>query len=466
LQTGHPDEPKKYILLRYSITAAGLIALAAFSMLYAFDRGTYHGILSAVIQVPWSRPFVDWEAVYSSIQCSKLGINVFITNPCYTAWGNAPSDYSPLWLYATFIPVGLVWGSIVALSLCILFFISLALLPSPRNWTDLAVCLFATLSSAVVLGIERGNADLLMFLMVITGTCLGVLQLPFRFAGYGLFALAGLLKFYPMVALIMVVRERFIVFLAVAIVTLSLLTLLVVMHFDDMLLMYQNLPTPSYFNLQWGSANLPAGLGHVAQVVLTRFLHVDPTTAGTVGLLTYTILWPVLTIVAVVTAIWASARWRLQDALSEMPPRHAAFFVVGAAIICGCFFVGQSVVYRGVHLLLAVPGLLALSHDLPNPRARTIFRVISLAVVYVQWALFLQWLIKAEGLGDVREGGSIFGYGEWLCNEVAWWSIATGLLSVLVTFVFSSEQWAVLSRVLRLSRSWHADQVAIASFRG
>jgi hypothetical protein len=40
-----------------------------------------------------------------------------------------------------------------------------------------------------------------------------------------------------------------------------------------------------------------------------------------------------------------------------MPGRDAMFLVTGAALIAGCFFAGQSVDYRGIHLIFVVPGL-------------------------------------------------------------------------------------------------------------
>jgi hypothetical protein len=149
-----------------------------------------------------------------------------------------------------------------------------------------------------------------------------------------------------------------------------------------------------------------------------------------------------------------------------MSRRDANFFVVGAAIICGCFFAGQNVVYRGIYLLLALPGLLAFSHDLPDGRGRVAFRIASFAVVYVQWALFISWAIKAVGLGSIPHPGATAAYLQWFCNEVAWWWIVTVLLSVALTFVISSEQWRLLSRLLRLARGGYPDRTPIVRTLG
>jgi hypothetical protein len=218
------------------------------------------------MQWPLERPFVDWEYIYKAVGCTKKGIDVFQFNPCYTVIETPPFAYSPFWLYATFIPDSLFWGNVVAFLFAVLFFLALALLAPPRSWSDFTITVLATLSSATALAIERGNADLLMFLMVIAGARFGVLGLPFRAVGYGLFTLAGLLKFYPMVALVTALRERLIVFVAVAVIAASSLALLIVTHYDDMVLMYRHLPAASYFNLQFGSGDLPHGLLRVARL--------------------------------------------------------------------------------------------------------------------------------------------------------------------------------------------------------
>jgi hypothetical protein len=445
------------------ISVLGLASLALFTVLYVSDSPAYYRILTVIMQVPEQRPFVDWEYIYKAISCSKMGVNVFYSNPCYTVIETPPFAYSPFWLYATFIPDGLFWGNIVGISLAALFFISLALLPPPRNWLHLAVTLLATQSSAVALGVERANADLLMFLVILAGARLGVLRLPFRMLGYGLFILAGLLKFYPMVALLTALRERFLVFIAVFAAASASLALLIVTHHDDMVLMYRHLPAPSYFELQFGAANLPAGIGHIVYVVLTKLLHSDPVAAHTVDNLIHRSLSPALTVVAVATAIRTSAQWRLQDAISRIASRDAGFFIVGAIIICGCFFVGQNHTYRAIYLLLALPGLLALSLDLPYARGRSAFRFTTFAIVYVQWSLFIEWLISAVGLGNMPGNDATFGYVQWLCNELAWWWIVTILLSVVFTFVMSTNQWRLLSRILRLPAAWYADRAPIAA---
>ena len=40
------------------------------------------------------------------------------------------------------------------------------------------------------------------------------------------------------------------------------------------------------------------------------------------------------------------------------------------------------------------------------------------------------------------------GYLLWLFNELSWWWIVTVLLALLAAFVFNSQLWTVVSRIL------------------
>jgi hypothetical protein len=211
------------------------------------------------------------------------GVDVYANNTCIkVSTIEQPFPYSPLLLRATFLSTGENWVNATMLPVCVLFFLSLATLPPPSGWRDVVVTLFATLSCATFLAMERGNLDLILFLMIVAGVHLRRLPLAFRFGGYGLIVLAGLVKFYPFMALIVVLRERLVVLAAVSVAsTAALTTLLFYRH--ELALMSANLPAPSYFMLQFSSANLPGGIGVSVGKVLEKLLHADAATAWATG---------------------------------------------------------------------------------------------------------------------------------------------------------------------------------------
>jgi hypothetical protein len=149
-----------------------------------------------------------------------------------------------------------------------------------------------------------------------------------------------------------------------------------------------------------------------------------------------------------------------------LPTRQTDFLFTGAALICGCFFASQSVIYRGIYLLLALPGLAELSRRQQTPLRRRLFASAGAAIVFVLWTPFLDQCLKFVGLtgpvayiGLARRTallnhydnydnfpGFTLGYVLWLAGELAWWWIITLLLAVLGAFVARTELWALFCR--------------------
>jgi hypothetical protein len=124
------------------------------------------------------------------------------------------------------------------------------------------------------------------------------------------------------------------------------------------------------------------------------------------------------------------------------------FLVIGAALIAGCFFAGQSVGYRGVHLIFVVAGLVAMRRAADTRTTRATLSQALIIVVFLMWeGLFRQALphkVAGPGLTLFR----LF----WLIREVLWWRLVALLLAMLVIFSVRSELFATLQAVGRLHR--------------
>lgn len=448
----------KFALSRFLVPAAGLGAFAVATLLYLGDRPAYVQVMTALMKLPAPRPFVDWEWIPSAVRCWSDGVNVYVNNTCYQVWPNQTFNYSPLWLRASFLRSGESWTNAFMLSVCVLFFLWLATLPPPRRARDQVIALLAALSCATVLAMERGNADLVIFLFVMAALNLRRLALPFRLAGYALLALAGLLKFYPFMALVIVLRERFAIVASVATASAAALLALAISYREELGWMAQNLPHPSYYTLQFSAANLPVGLGVTVAKLLEKGAHQGPDAARTIGGMVSLALLPLFVIAAAVAALALGRRTRLPSALAELPPYASDALVVGAALICGCFFAIPSVIYRGIFLLLTLPGLALLAQRLGDAPGRKVLGAACAAAPFVLWVPFLAWCLSQAGLGaDLPYQGSPYGsfpgltlgYLLWLAGELGWWLIVTVLLSVLGAFAVRTELWAALSRLGR-----------------
>jgi hypothetical protein len=440
--------------------------LAFFVFIYIKYSAIYFFLMKAMIKVPAPHAFADWEYVPSAIRCWWEGVDVYVDNTCFKVWPDPqPFPYSPLLLRATFLRTGENWINATMLPVCVLFFLSLATLPPPGSWRDLVITLFATLSCATFLVMERGNADLILFLMIVAAIDLRRLPLAFRLGGCGLIMLAGLVKFYPFMALIGVLRERLVVLAAVSVASMAALAVLLFYH-HELALMSANLPAPSYFMLQFSSANLPAGIGVFVGKVLERLLHADAGTARATGALATYALLPILIVSAITGAFIIGHRCQLPGIQTRLPTRQTDFLFTGAALISGCFFASQSVIYRGIYLLLALPGLAELSRRQQTPLRRRLFASAGAAIVFVLWMPFLDQCLKFVGLtepvayiGLARRTALLYhydnydnfpgftlGYVLWLAGELAWWWIITLLLAVLGAFVARTELWALFCR--------------------
>lgn len=462
--------PLRPALSRVMIPVIGLTLVALFTILYVNHTYLYNKTISAIIAYPppYSHPFIDWEWIPSSIECWHRGVDVYLSIPCYAPSLNGLSptfDYSPLWLRLTFIRFAEGWTNLFGLSFAVVFFLSLTLMPLQRMGIfDFVIMLLSAISSATVLLLERANADLIMFFMIILGVSACGSWLPARLGGYGLIALAGLLKFYPMIALIITIRERPLIFATIALAVIAALAAFVSIYYKELVLVVGGLVSgAAIFNpVNWGAKQLPGGLSFIISRVAAKLFHQDAMSADTIGQFLYSILLLLLVVQALATAIWLGHRSRLQYAVADLSLRETEFLLAGAALICGCFFTGDNALYKGIYLLFALPGLLTLAHRLPLQLARAAFRGTCVAIVFVVWCPFLRkgvrvavkalskrvdyqwssWPSPDLGHQGIDRAVDLM---VWLCNQLAWWWIVSVLLAVLGALGLSSE---LLSAVL------------------
>src|SRR5579864_490329 len=80
---------------------AALLVFAALAMLWRWGpHPLYFNILKQFGFEPFRFPFLDIHAILAAAQCQRLGIDVYLSNPC-DALGRV-HVYSPLWL--TLVP--------------------------------------------------------------------------------------------------------------------------------------------------------------------------------------------------------------------------------------------------------------------------------------------------------------------------------------------------------------------------
>jgi hypothetical protein len=400
--------------------------------------------------VPWKHPFIDLAAIPLWLRCWQLhGYDVY-TSASWAACGVGPIIYSPLWLRFKFLPTDPSLTNVLGLSLVSVFLLSLGLLPQSRRPIDRVIILLATFSSHLVFAVERANIDLIMFLFAVGAALCLAGTLIWRVLAYGLMVLGGLLKFYPLVLLILALRERLTTLIAVWIAATVAVAGTAFIFFDE-LRRLTPVPSGAPFQFMWGARNLPSGFPAMVRFLLRTAGVKTPWIEALIeSRWVPPFLFLLLLAITLVTAMRLARRADLCCSLADCPGRTHRFLLVGGVLIVGCFFAGQNINYRSVFLLLILPGILALSHAAANRFLRRIFMLTPTSILCVLWNLGIRSLVADMFGGSydlTRESLPI--YSLWLAQELAWWWLITVLAAILIRFVEDSQAWRDLRLMLR-----------------
>jgi hypothetical protein len=422
-------------LPRLVLPALGCAALAAACALYSWAPPLYLRVMTFLMIVPLPTPFIDARQMPAVITCWAQGVDVYLTAPCDPM--QRTFAYSPLWLRAGFLAVP--WSNRLGLGLDALVLLSTAMLPPPRRAFGLLVLILAGFSSMSVFALERGNMDLVMFLLIISGGWLWVRGPALRAAGYALFTLAGLLKFYPLILFLLFIRERRAGFIALCLAAAALVAGFIWYFQAQLHEMARNLPGFSNFTDAFGARQLPGGIGTALTFLLpcagihNKFI-LDIADSGGFAF----DLYATLLAAAAAIAYRLSRRPDVIAAFAALTPPERGYLVIGAALFCGCFLVLQNGSYRGIEFLLLLPGLCAMA----SLGAGGIFAPTAAAIIFVMWGLTFQQIVAALAGGNaypMRGGAMIFLY--WILHELAWWWIVSVLLALLLRFIAQSPLW-------------------------
>lgn len=399
----------------------------ACSIFYSLHSATLYEILRLWgLHQPVEAPFLDLQYLAAVTECWEKGVNVYVFDPCDQL--GRLFGYSPLWLRTGFL-WDQRWIDATAIAIDLLFILSLAALPPPEDRAERLIMFCAAISPPVVFALQRANIDLLIFMMVLCVAHLWVRGFSQRIVAYAIVFLAGLLKFYPLVLLGLVIRERaksvVIIFASGGIA----LLVFAQYFYGELVQMVPNIPRGTYFiSDMFGARNLPDGVSYVLGY-RERFGWPEA------------VLWLVLAtlVLAEVTNLF---RWvGLRRALVALPPVDRALLICGAAITAGCFFAGQSVGYREIFLLFCAPGTLALQRMRVAPAVRRFGMQMTALILFELWQGVLTWnstFFETVKLWFGPEFGTALWSALWIGRELTWWFIAAALTGILFCSFFGS----------------------------
>lgn len=345
--------------------------------------------------------FFDARNVAAAVECSRLGHDPLVDNPC-DPWGRA-MFYPRVWLVLR--ATGLEQRHTVLFGVVVVaVFLLLLLLLLPRlSLTEGLVVAAAVCSPAVMFAVERANMDLVVF----SGLALAALiwrrgSAAAEYIAVAVVLLMAMAKLYPAVALLAFLPARRRGTRAAASVALLLFAAYVVVTRDDVATISSTATQGQYYS-------------YGARILLSRLYQgvAGEEWAGNRTLAQGLVL---LAVVLLALGLWLWLRHRPRRApvgepLSETSDLIA--FRMGALIYIGTFVIGNNFDYRMVFLLLTLPLLLRW----PGPsRADAEAGNLPLATVAV--------VVAALWIGTLSEHLR-------LADEVLSWTLA-GMLLVLL----------------------------------
>jgi hypothetical protein len=377
----------------------------------------YFEILSFIGVEPFRFPFLDIHAVLAAGECQQLGMDVYLPNPCDAI--DRPHVYSPLWLALAPAFTSTTATPWVGLSLDLLFILSLASILRPRTSPEIWIYGLAALSPTTVYAIERANNDLVVFLLIVSGGILLSVRQPYRLCSYALFLVSGLLKYYPLALLVLLIREG--CRTAISLLVLTGISLLFFgMYFrHELAKALTNIPAQSYFADSFSAQNLPLGVGEIVD-----------SNSPLVAIAMFGVLFAIAATKTLRTVrLIGTGRF-------DCEATEIRLLAIGAILLGACFFAGQNINYRGIYFLLVIPGLFELRRSAGQAALRQFYAQMIAVALFLMWEEAFRRALHAIATQAPDSGLVYAEVSFWIGREFAWWWLVAGLAAIVLTYLW------------------------------
>jgi hypothetical protein len=291
---------------------------------------------------PLQPPFFDMHVINDYAACAWRGVDAYAPHACSLVNFNIP----PTWLWLGFLGVDGADSSWLSAAVIAAAMVVMVLLLQGRSWYHGVIALGAMISPSVMMGVERGNLDLLILALVGSAALIYRERRVGRACGAIAFiGLGVVLKLFPMFCVSLAARfSRQTFIFACATAALSLIYLDLAMEY--VFLIRRNVPTT--FILSYGYKAIFLGVDHIrSEAGLSPIGLADtwvPASAAAVVLM------------CAATVAVNCFRNRREFCSVDISAAGTAF-LFGAGIYCGTYLLGTNFIYRLMFLLLCVPQL-------------------------------------------------------------------------------------------------------------
>lgn len=389
-----------------------VVAVGIYWHAYFVGVHNYNVNITKLYQFPVMVPsFADLRVITSAYDSADLDYDPMVYNIC-DPW-ERPFNYPRIWMVFSIFGITQKHTSVIGVALAFIFYMCLAWLVIPRIKLKTSIIyIIAVLSPAVVLGVERGNTDLIIFI---------ILALALLFLRRGrrvtdivsclLILLSSILKLFPIFAFSALLKEKrksFLIFLGICVfVFLGYL----VLTYDDLVIINKNTPKPT--DLTYGNMIIfDYWVDSIANLLSMDVQSLKILTRAASLILSFAII---------VLALSSYNRLKEDEIYSVCNFIDA--LRIGSSIYVGTFLLGYNFNYRLIFLFFCIPQLIEWSKlkgnislsgvaillilismwstvlvSYTNPLSRLIIEVINWTVFY-SLTLFLlltspEWLRK------------------------------------------------------------------------
>ncbi len=324
-------------------------------------------------------PFADMRVVTSGAECIRLGYDVLVENPC-DPW-NRLMNYPRIW--STPASWGLDQSHTVVIGiLCgLLFFIFTFVIIERLNYIEAVFYALILCSPSVMLAVERGNNDLIIFsLLALSLLIMASKRLILRFFSYVIILFATILKIYPIFALTSFLQEKRRNFTFIIIASLITFGVYVIPNFPSFKLVSQ--ATPRSTKLSYGGKVIFDIIFKIPEKYFD--VNLDSNMANYMDKVKLLIFILIISLVFVLAYLLVKRRetW-YQNINTPGIYKKLDAFRIGASIYIGTFLIGNNWDYRLVFLLFTVPQILVWLKT--PPRLTSISGLALMGIILTTW---------------------------------------------------------------------------------
>ena len=375
------DQGKKYLV---AATLVGIVALLVSFKGYGYEK-TWQ-LWGVETLMP---PFADFRLLPGTAETVQSGIDPRVSNPGdpYGRVYNYPRLWN-LFFYTTFTQEDVIFLGVLML---IFYYLSVIAFPEKINMPALGLMLLLIFSPAAMLLYERGNVDLILF--VLTTLVLLSYEMSTFFAG-GILLIGAMLKVFPLFGLVIFLQKGWEKFWRTTLWVVLGFLLYFITSFSSMKAAWQT--TMRGKRLSYGTEVFFAHYHKLFSAYLNNrdFINDPNFILGSLPKL--------LVILLLLLTLLVSMRDNLP--LKTSSPKNLIAFQMGAFIYIGTFLLGNNWDYRLVFLLFTMPQLgewLTITHGKERRAVITAIILILLSTWHFLIAAGLTHLFSTSEVGFI-----------------------------------------------------------------